>query len=65
MGQPTVKVTIEGQSELVKAIVRQMREFFEVTYQSKNQHIAQRPGKVKCYLHARPVEMSGDKTVND
>ncbi len=64
MGQPTVKVTLEGQSELVAALARQMREFTEVTYQSKNQHIAHRPGKVKCYLHARPEEMIKEKTVD-
>ncbi len=64
MGQPTIKVTLEGQSELVAALAQQMREFTEVTYQSKNQHIAHRPGKVKCYLHARPEEMLREKTVD-
>ncbi len=50
----TAKITIEGPPELVETLVGQMREFLEVTYQSKNQHIAHRP-KIKCYLHARPM----------
>ena len=38
--QRTVKVTLEGDPDMVDAVSDRIREFFTVTYQSKDNHVA-------------------------
>lgn len=56
-GQKTAKITIEGEQPIVEAVAGQLQEFFEVTYRSKTNHIAWKPGKVKLYLHVVPLSL--------
>jgi hypothetical protein len=51
----TGKVVIEGTPEIVEAIATQMRECFDVTYQSKTSPITLAIGKVRCWLQVSPI----------
>lgn len=50
----TGKVLVEGEPVVVEAIVSQMRECFDITYQSKTVNVPLAKGKVRCWLQVAP-----------
>lgn len=53
----TVKVTLEGEPAFVEATTARLKEFFAVTYVSKDQHV-KLTGRVKRYLHMAPPALA-------
>lgn len=53
-GRSSGKVIIEAEQAIVEALANQLADFFEVTHRSKFNHIARKPGQVRCYLYIVP-----------
>ncbi len=56
MGQPTAKITIEGQPAHVEAIITKIRACFEVKHQSKDHPIPLRPEEIRVWVRVEVEE---------
>lgn len=54
----TVKVTLEGQPDLVEAITKRIEQFFTVTWISKNNTRLNGSPNVRCYLRLLPPDLA-------
>ncbi len=62
MGQPTIKVTLQGEPQAVERLAERMKKMFRVSYVSKNARIstrkkhAGRVGHVRRVLRVQPPQ---------
>jgi hypothetical protein len=58
MTTETVKLILEGDPGLVEATAVRLKQFFTVTYESKNQRLSHRPHEYRRYLRLLPPDLA-------